>query len=115
MCTVVIQDRVRIPDRVEDLDSFCCWARSDEYPERGRVSFLNGEVWVDMSPENYFTHNQVKTELARVLSTLAKTKRLGRFSADGMLLRNDATNLSTEPDGVFVSTRSLKSGLVEVD
>lgn len=114
MCTVVIQEAVRIPDSVRGLGSFCRWACSDELPDRGRFSFLNGEVWVDMSPENFFTHNQVKNEINTVLTGLVKAKRLGRFSPDGMLFRNDKAELSTEPDGAFISRRSFKSGRVEV-
>jgi Uma2 family endonuclease len=115
MSTVVIQDRFRIPDSVRDLDSFCRWACSDEYPERGRYSFLNGEVWVDMSPENFYTHNQVKGEIAAVLATFAKKARLGRYVHDRMLVRNDKGNLSTEPDGAFISTATLRSGRIEVE
>lgn len=115
MCTVVIQDRVRIPDRVRDLDSFCRWATSDEYPELWRISFLNGEVWAAMGPEKLFTHNQVKVEFTRILGNLNSAERLGLFCPDGMLLRNDDANLSTEPDGTFVSSRSLKTGRVTVD
>lgn len=115
MCTVVIEDKVRIPDEVEDLDSFCRWACSGEYPERGRLSFLNGEVWVDMSPENFFVHNQVKGEFAAVLATFVKRVRLGRYSHDRMLIRNDAANLSTEPDGAFIFTKTLDSGRVRIE
>ncbi|HXG12241.1 MAG TPA: Uma2 family endonuclease [Gemmataceae bacterium] len=115
MCTIVIEDRVWIPDRVKDLDSFCRWACSDEFPEKRRISFLNGEVWVNMSPEKLFTHNRVKGEFAAVLDRLVKVRRLGMFCPDGMLIRNDAANLSTEPDGTFVSTKSLRSGRVTIE
>lgn len=33
---------------------------SGEFPETGRICFLDGEVWVDMSMEQLYTHNQVK-------------------------------------------------------
>jgi len=59
---VVERDSVTIPAWVDDLDSFRRWARSDEFPESGRICFLNGEVWVDMSKEQAFWHNQVKSE-----------------------------------------------------
>src|SRR5262245_11482556 len=115
MCTIVIEDRVWIPDRVRDLDSFCRWACSDDFPEKKRICFLNGEVWVEMSPEALYTHNLVKAEFAMVLGRLVKANRLGKFCPDGMLIRNDAANLSTEPDGTFVSTRRLRSGRVTVE
>lgn len=114
MGTVVVAEDVRIPDSVKDLDSFCRWACSDEYPERGRFSFLDGEVWVDMSPEQFYTHNQVKGEFAVVLGGLVKSGRLGRFCHDRMLLRNDDADLATEPDGAFLSQKSLRARRVEV-
>ncbi|HUG89872.1 MAG TPA: hypothetical protein VML55_03500, partial [Planctomycetaceae bacterium] len=54
---VVIEDRVTVPSWVHDLESFRRWAKSDELPERGRFSFLDGEIWVDLSREQLFTHN----------------------------------------------------------
>jgi hypothetical protein len=47
MSPIVIEETVRILDRIVDLDSFRRWARSDEFPERGRFSFLDGELWID--------------------------------------------------------------------
>jgi Uma2 family endonuclease len=114
MSTVVVLGKIRVPSWVVDLDSFCRWACSEEYPEEARCSFLNGEIWVDMSPERIYTHNQVKGEFTIVLGRLVKAKRLGRFVPDGMLLRNDQAGLSTEPDGTFISFKSFKSGRVRV-
>ena len=42
---------IRIPARAATLAGFRAWALSDEFPERGRFSFINGELFVDMSPE----------------------------------------------------------------
>jgi len=44
-------DRVTIPDGVDDLSSFRRWAHSDDFPETGRICFLQREVWVDLSKE----------------------------------------------------------------
>ncbi len=63
---------VRIPWWILDLDSFRRWARSDEFPEAGRICYLRGEVRVDMSKEKNFTHNQVKSEFSLVIGGLAK-------------------------------------------
>ena len=56
MSTVFIEEKVRVPDWVEDLTSFRQWAHSPEYPERGKISYLKDEVWVDMSKEHYGLH-----------------------------------------------------------
>jgi Uma2 family endonuclease len=112
MSTVVLEDTIRIPDYVQDLDSFCRWVSSPEFPEQGRFGFLNGEVWVDMSPEELYTHGQVKNEYATTLTTLVKTSRGGRFYPDRTWLTNEPANLSTEPDGTYVSRETLQSGRV---
>src|SRR6266404_8614325 len=110
MSTIVLDTQlVHIPPSVGDLDSFRRWARSEEFPETGRICYLNGEVWVDMSKEQ-FTHNQVKGEFGSVLMPLAKRARSGRFFPDGYLLTNLAANLSTNPDGIFVLMESLRLG-----
>lgn len=100
---------IRIPDRVRDLASFRRWAKSDEFPERGWYSYLNGELWVDLSMER-MGHNQVKGEVARVLSNLVIEAATGRYLHDRMLLTNVAAGLSTEPDGMFLSFPTLQRG-----
>jgi Uma2 family endonuclease len=105
--------RVRIPSRALDLETFRRWAHSDEFPEKGHVAYLAGEVWVDMSKEQ-FSHNQVKGEVTSVLTALAKQARLGRVLPDGYLLTNAEADLSTNPDGIFASTASLQSGRVRL-
>jgi Uma2 family endonuclease len=113
--TVVRDDQVvHIPAWVTDHDSFRRWARSDDFPEKIRVCYLAGEVWVDMSNEQFFTHNQVKGEFNRVLANLAKLGRLGRFVPDGMLLSNVEASLSAGPDGAFVTRESLDSGRIRL-
>jgi len=114
MSTIVFQEQVRIPDSIVDLDSFRQWAKSDEFPDRGRYSFLNGELWVDLMPEQLFTHNSVKVEFAHVIHALMKTNRRGRFFGDGTLVTNVDAGLSTEPDGTVVLFESLKQGRVHL-
>jgi Uma2 family endonuclease len=104
---------VTIPVWVRDLDSFRRWAHSDEFPETGQICYLNGEVLVDMSKEQ-FKHNQVKGEFSSVLMPLVKRARSGRFFPDGYLLTNSAANLSTNPDGMFVSFENLRTGRVQL-
>ena len=48
---VSFEEQVRIPAGALDLPGFRRWVHSDEFPERGKVSFINGEIVVDMSPE----------------------------------------------------------------
>jgi Uma2 family endonuclease len=110
MQTVIFKDEsvLHIPNGISDLAAFRRWAHSDQFPEKGRICYLDGEVWVDMSPEQVFSHILVKTEFAAVLSTLAKKNSAGTYFSDGLLLTNSAANLTCKPDGTFISNRSFK-------
>lgn len=115
MNTIVLdQERVHIPSWVRDLTSFRRWAHSDEFPETGRICYLNGEVWVDMSKEQFFSHNQVKQEFNLVLGGLVKTSRLGRYVPDGMLVSNEEAVLSCQPDGAFLSRQAQEEERVRL-
>jgi Uma2 family endonuclease len=115
MNTIVLyDDSVDIPDGISDLSGFRRWVHSDDFPETGRICFLDGRVWVDMSKEQVFTHNQLKQEFNLVIGSLVKSQRLGRFFPDGVLLTNDQAQLACQPDGTFVSVQSLKLGLARL-
>ena len=49
------------------LDAFREWAGDNDLPEKTRVDFYRGKVWVDMGREQVFTHGVLKTEIAAVL------------------------------------------------
>ncbi len=115
MNTFVVDDiSVSVPPEVNDLESFRRWARSEESPDLGRIAYFQGQVVIDMSKEQIFSHNQVKNEIAFVLTGLAKRKKLGRYFPDGVLLTNPDADLSCQPDGVFVSRDALDAGRVRL-
>lgn len=103
---------VTIPDGLTELDAFRSWAKSDDFPERGRFAFLNGTVWMDPSMEAGNSHNRVKTTFAIGLGGLVEDHDLGQYFGDGMLLSHATAGLSTIPDGVFVSHESVESEAV---
>lgn len=113
MSSLVIGEQVRIPGWVVDLDSFRRWVCSDEFPEHGWFSHLHGDLWVDLSMETA-VHNQIKSEIARVLGNLTKARHLGRYFGDRMLLTNPQAGLATEPDGMFLSHAALDAGKVNL-
>ncbi|HEY7315634.1 MAG TPA: Uma2 family endonuclease [Gemmataceae bacterium] len=96
-------DRVEIPPWVIDLDSFHLWTESDDFPDEGRIDYIKGEVWVDMSKEQIFTHASVKNEFNIVLGSMVKTERLGLYLPDGVLLSNVDADIAVKPDAFFVS------------
>lgn len=107
-------DVVRVPAWVTDLEAFRRWTDDDAFPEYGHISFLRGEVEVDMSKEQLFTHNEVKSEINTVLRTLVNAQRLGRYFHDGVFLSNVEADVSNQPDGLFVSTEARREGRVRV-
>lgn len=114
-CTIVNEsDQVLVPTEVVDLESFRRWADSDDYPEKGRICYLKGEVWIDRSKEQVFTHIAVKTEYTITLGALVKVNRMGRYLSDGLLLSNLLADISVKPDGTFISLEALQSGRVRL-
>jgi Uma2 family endonuclease len=111
---VVEREAVTIPGWVDDLESFRRWARSEEFPETGRICYLEGEVWVDISKEQFFSHNQVKNEFNITLGGLIKTIRVGRYIPDGMLLTNEDADLAAQPDAAFVSYETTRLGRIRL-
>lgn len=96
-------DHVKIPLWVIDLESFRAWVDRDDFPDKGRIDYIKGEVWVDMSKEQLFTHVAVKTEIAGVLGRLVKAERTGLLFGDGALVSNLDADIAVNPDAVFIS------------
>jgi Uma2 family endonuclease len=114
-CAVVLEDHgLRIPASALTLDGFRAWAKSDDFPERGRISFIYPEVFVDLSPEELQTHGQVKLAITLALGALVQKQDLGQFYPDRTLVTNEAAGLSTEPDSSFVTWEALESGRVQL-
>ena len=103
-----------IPGTANTLDGFREWALSDEFPERGKISFVADEVIVDMSPEAMEDHSDIKTEIARVLSALVRESKLGHLHIDGVLVSNKQAGVSNEPDILFVSKDTMRSGKIQL-
>jgi Uma2 family endonuclease len=108
----LLGNAVRIPPQAaEDFDAFRRWTKSKDFPERGDYAFLGGDLWADISMETLI-HNQLKSVIAVVVGGLVMTEALGRFFADRMRLVHEDVCLSSEPDAMFASHASYKSGRV---
>jgi Uma2 family endonuclease len=103
-----------LPASAHTLDGFRAWAKSEQYPERGRICFLDGEIFIDMSPEELETHVAVKWEVGSVVHFLNKKTKRGQFYGDGSQVSNVDANLSTIPDGTFILWESLDAGRVRL-
>ena len=105
---------VSVPDSAYTLDGFRAWSSSDEFPQRGRVTFIRQQVYIDLSPERFGSHNQVKSEVNRVLGNLVVELDLGKLCHDGLWMTNDKADLSNEPDGTFISWESIEQKRVRL-
>ena len=102
-------NQVSVPPWVVDLDSFCRWVESDDVPEKLRIWYLKGEVWIDMSQEEVNTHVLLKSKFFIVLGGLVDAAHLGRFYPDGLFLKNSAADVAGNPDATFISTAALQA------
>ncbi len=115
MSTIIVdyRNQIDIPGWVVDFESFRRWFQSPEFPETGKICFINNDIWVDLSMEELFSHNQVWFEISRVLGNLMKQTKYGLVVPEGMRYSHLESNLSTEPDGMLISNESLETGRVK--
>jgi Uma2 family endonuclease len=113
MPTVIVEDvHVEIPPWVTDLQAFRRWTDQADFPETGKIWWLGGAVWADMSKEQAYTHIRVKGEIFLVLNGIVKANDLGQLFPDGLLLTNEEAGISGNPDATFISHESLAEGRV---
>jgi Uma2 family endonuclease len=113
MIQITLDDEhLQVPNWVIDLEAFRRWSDDDAFPETGQISFLKGNVWVNMSKEQLFDHNLVKTEFIRILAGLVRALDAGRYFGDGAFLSNVNADVSNQPDGMFISTTTMQQGLI---
>jgi Uma2 family endonuclease len=103
---------LEIPAYAHTYAGFLKWIKSTNFPEKLRVSYLAGEVWVDMSEEAIDTHAAVKTGIYRTLLPLVEKIDFGEFYTDGVLLSNEAADISTNPDGIAARWETFESGKI---
>jgi Uma2 family endonuclease len=104
---------VDMPSSAFSQAGFRAWAVSDDFPERGRISYLDGELFIDMSPEELYAHGQVKLKVTSALDRLVDKLDSGELFPDRTLLTNEAAGLSTEPDACFGTWETLESGRLQ--
>ncbi len=110
---VSIEDQVEIPYDLRTLDEFRAWTHSDDFPEQGRIDYIDGRIEVDMSPENPFTHGTPKVAITHVLLQFADEHDFGWLFSGRTRIVSVAANLSAEPDLVFITEESLVAGRVK--
>ena len=66
--------QLSIPASARTLLGFVGWCHSPSFPEQGRIDYLAGDLEVDMSPEDLYTHGAVKAAIAARLQLLIGRK-----------------------------------------
>jgi Uma2 family endonuclease len=107
---VVLEDGVRIPAVAHSLADFRRWTHSDRFPQEGRIDYLAGDVEVEMSPEDLFTHGAVKSAIAAELHRLIADADRGYLFVDRARVTAPAAGLSVEPDVVALLHETVAAG-----
>jgi Uma2 family endonuclease len=110
--TIIEEENLQIPEDAFTFEGFQRWAESDEFPENGRIDYLEGDIEVDMSPEDLYTHSAPKTAITLALGKLIVDTDLGEIHVDSTRNTSRFTDLSVEPDVVVVLFESLRDGRV---
>jgi Uma2 family endonuclease len=103
---------LEIPHAIATLDGFRPWvsALGDAAP---RVSFHRGTVHVEMTPQDFTSHEPVSTTINAAL--VIRALDLGRYFTPPSWFTAIEAGLSTEPDGFFATWESFRSGRLRVN
>ncbi len=107
---VIFEDDLLIAAEVHELEAFRRWTHSRNFPERGRIDYLAGEIEVAMSPEDLYTHGAVKTSIATTLHRRIAESDLGTVFLDRTRISSPRADLSAEPDVVVALDQSFDQG-----
>lgn len=111
---VIFEEDLRIPEDAFTFEGFQRWVESEEFPETGRIDYLGGDIEVDMSPEDLYTHSAVKSAISARLHFLVMEHNLGDVFIDRARLGSRFAGLSVEPDVVVVLGSSLDAGKIRL-
>jgi Uma2 family endonuclease len=106
------EDHLVIPKEAHELSGFRKWAWSEDFPEQGRIDYLQGCIEVDMAPEKLHSHGRPKTVLSAFIERVVSDADLGEVYVDRTRLVSDPADLHCEPDVLYVSWESLEAGRV---
>lgn len=105
-------DELTIPTEIDQLEVFRAWV-SELGEDAPRVHFSRGKVWIQVSPQDYFSHLRLIGAINARLELLAKELDLGEYWPDGGWLTNRQAGISIEPDGFLVLWRTTESGAAQ--
>lgn len=114
MASVLFEEQVEIPLGIKNLADFRRWALSPQFPPRGRIDYLAGRIEVDMSPEDFFTHGTLKTEVSGEIRLRVNHLDLGHVLIAETRISSVPADMSAEPDIVVITYKALEDGRVRL-
>jgi hypothetical protein len=115
MVTFINEDLcISIPQWVTDINAFRRWLRDPAVPEKLRIWWLKGEVWIDLCREQIFTHNLIKLVIISPIHELVRQEDRGIVLMEGALLPNILADISGKLDGLYFPYESLTSGRMKL-
>lgn len=103
-----------VPLGVQSFEAFRAWTLSDDFPESGRIDYVNGKIDFDRSPEKFFSHGTLKAAILLPINYLIDYEELGYLLIDQSRVVHEAVKLSAEPDIAFVSYEAIETGRVHL-
>jgi Uma2 family endonuclease len=107
-----VRGPLRVPADAGTLEGFRRWSSGESFPEKGRIDFIDGDLEVDLSPEDIYLHGGVKTAVAAVLYDRVVRTGRGAVYVNCTRVVSVAARLSVEPDVLAVLWESLDAGRV---
>ncbi|HEY1067508.1 MAG TPA: Uma2 family endonuclease [Pirellulales bacterium] len=105
---------IEIPGSVTSFASFRDWTHSDEFPETGRVDFVDGRIHVDLSARELFSHGTVKTAILCEIHAWSEKSRRGFALGSRGRVAVPSARLAVAPDVFYFSKASIKAGRVRL-
>ncbi len=108
----LIDDWLQVPFTAFTFDGFRSWIHSDDFPTTMKATYADGSIEIDMSPEELESHGKLKVQLVVRLGALIEKEQLGDLFVERTTLSCPKADLNTEPDIMFCSWQSYRSGRV---
>ena len=90
------------------------WARTANLPPTCRLSYVDGAIFIDASPQRLNSHVAVRGAVSAAMSDYLRGRDLGMWVCGRIPVSHEAAALSTEPDGTFVAFDSVRAGRVRL-
>ncbi|MBI4601476.1 MAG: Uma2 family endonuclease [Planctomycetes bacterium] len=112
---IVLQpEGIEIPPGITSLRRFREWARSDGFPERGRIDWVDGRMEVDRTAEDLLTHGNPKAAILAELLPIFHKPEKGYVFIEKARISCPEADLSAEPDILVVLMHTLEAGQVRL-